>query len=383
MRKVAIFLVLLALAVCHFDFFKKKNKHFFEEEEPRHRPHHQKHRFEKFEKHHNFRHKKMFEGFQPENIRKFWKKRISNNEVKGDRIKEIAHKVNKLRTTWQATVYDRDYKPLLGAFLHGGEKLEEKEFKEINANLPENFDLRKEYPNCESIKEIRDQANCGSCWAFGAAEAMSDRLCIKSGQKDQRRISSQNLLTCCYACGFGCDGGYPASAWSYWKSTGLPTGGLYGDKSTCQPYFLPPCDHHMEGSHGACPDTVDTPDCVKNCDAGSGVDYKSDIIKSTSAYSVSGEKNIMQELYDNGSVEASFTVYEDFLSYKSGIYQYVAGSYLGGHAIKIIGWGVENGVKYWICVNSWNEEWGENGIFRIIRGENECGIEGSINAGLP
>ena len=65
----------------------------------------------------------------------------------------------------------------------------------------------------------------------------------------------------------------------------------------------------------------------------------------------------MQDIYENGSVEASFTVYEDFLNYKSGIYQYVSGNYLGSHAVKIIGWGEENGTKFWIIANSWNSRW--------------------------
>ena len=46
---------------------------------------------------------------------------------------------------------------------------------------------------------------------------MSDRICIASGQTDQRRISAQSLLSCCGSCGFVCDGGYPAYVWSYWK----------------------------------------------------------------------------------------------------------------------------------------------------------------------
>jgi cathepsin B len=169
---------------------------------------------------------------------------------------------------------------------------------------------------------------------------MSDRICIASGQADQRRVSAQNLLACCSSCGFGCDGGYPAYAWRDWKNTGITTGGLYGDKTTCQPYFLPPCDHHIEGTHGECPDIVDTPKYVRNCNDGNGANYSNDLIKASSAYSVSGESNIMQEIYENGPVEASFTVYEDFLKYKSGIYQHVTGSTQGGHAIKMIGWGV-------------------------------------------
>ena len=102
-----------------------------------------------------------------------------------------------------------------------------------------------------------------------------------------------------------------------------------------------------------------------------------------SAYSVSGEANMMQEIYENGQVEGSFLVYEDFVTYQSGVYQHVTGEYLGGHAIKIIGWGVENGVKYWLCVNSWNDEWGDKGFFKIIRGTNDCGIENNAYAGLP
>lgn len=56
---------------------------------------------------------------------------------------------------------------------------------------------------------------------------------------------------------------------------------------------------------------------------------------------------------------------------------------MGGHAIRIIGYGVEDGTKYWLCVNSWNETWGDNGTFKILRGNNECGIEDSGVAGLP
>lgn len=44
-----------------------------------------------------------------------------------------------------------------------------------------------------------------------------------------------------------------------------------------------------------------------------------------------------------------------------GVYQHVSGSAVGGHAIKVLGWGVENGVPYWLCANSWNTDWGDNG----------------------
>lgn len=44
-----------------------------------------------------------------------------------------------------------------------------------------------------------------------------------------------------------------------------------------------------------------------------------------------------------------------------GVYQHVSGSAVGGHAIKMLGWGEEDGVPYWLCANSWNTDWGENG----------------------
>ncbi|PAV79919.1 hypothetical protein WR25_23894 [Diploscapter pachys] len=48
---------------------------------------------------------------------------------------------------------------------------------------------------------------------------------------------------------------------------------------------------------------------------------------------------------------------------------------MGGHAVKLVGWGTENGTPFWRIANSWNADWGENGYFRILRGVDECGIE--------
>jgi len=56
---------------------------------------------------------------------------------------------------------------------------------------------------------------------------------------------------------------------------------------------------------------------------------------------------------------------------------------LGGHAIKIIGFGEEGGTKYWLVANSWNDEWGDKGFFKIKRGTNECQIENPVINGGP
>ncbi|KAL8139063.1 hypothetical protein V2J09_005064 [Rumex salicifolius] len=78
------------------------------------------------------------------------------------------------------------------------------------------------------------------------------------------------------------------------------------------------------------------------------------------------------------------TSVSDFAHYKSGVYKHVSGEALGGHAVKLIGWGTsDEGEDYWLVANQWNKGWGENGYFKIRRGTNECGIEGDVVAGLP
>lgn len=299
-------------------------------------------------------------------------------------IPELVRTVNDMKTTWKAQEYTRDITPLLGELIDtpNPNPLPER-IPEVNDELPESFDLREKYPECKSISEIRDQANCGSCWAFGAVEVMTDRLCIHSGQKDHRKLSAQDLVSCCSTCGFGCQGGWSSAAFFYWRQYGVVTGGEKGETDSCYPYFLPHCDHHVQGKYGPCPATTKAPSCANKCQEEYSKEWSEDKVYGSEAYSLSGEKRMMQELYERGSMAGSFTVYEDFPTYKSGVYQHVAGKALGGHAIKILGWGVENGVKYWLCANSWNEQWGDNGYFKILRGSNHCGIESGPSAGMP
>lgn len=250
--------------------------------------------------------------------------------------------------------------------------------------IPDSFDSRQQWPNCPTIKEIRDQGSCGSCWAFGAVEAMSDRICIASSGKVNVHISSEDLLSCCSSCGMGCDGGFPPAAWEYFVHTGLVSGGQYGTNEGCRPYSIKPCEHHVNGSRMPCSGEGPTPKCTRRCEQGYSKDYTADKHYGSKSYSVrSAVSQIQTEIMTHGPVEAAFTVYADFPSYKSGVYQHEAGAELGGHAIKILGWGTESGTPYWLVANSWNTDWGDKGFFKILRGKDECGIEGEVVAGLP
>ena len=108
-----------------------------------------------------------------------------------------------------------------------------------DVKVPVAFDARTAWPECKMIGHIRDQATCGSCWAFGGVEAMSDRVCIASNGTAQVELSTEDMLSCCgFSCGSGCNGGYPSAAWRFFKKHGLTTEDKY-------PYAFPPCEVHL------------------------------------------------------------------------------------------------------------------------------------------
>jgi len=273
-------------------------------------------------------------------------------------------------STWIAGSNDRldgltvkDFKRLLGVKM----PMELPPVKKIDVPkaLPKTFDSRTNWPGC--IGNILDQGHCGSCWAFGAIESLEDRLCIFSQGKINVSLSEQFLVSCDET-DDGCDGGQPLNAWQFLQSEGAPL-------SSCYPYAMGSC-HHPGCSEW------NTPSCNATCQDGSSLNatrYYAD-----SAYSIDSEPDqIAAEIIKNGPVEVTMAVYADFANYKSGIYQHKTGSLLGYHAIKLIGWGETNNVEYWLVQNSWNESWGEKGLFQIRRGTDECGIEDGAVAGLP
>lgn len=73
-----------------------------------------------------------------------------------------------------------------------------------------------------------------------------------------------------------------------------------------------------------------------------------------------------------------------YFSYYLGVYYKSSTSTLiGGHAVRLIGWGVEKGYPYWLGINNWGSEWGEKGYFKFLRGANHCGIEAKVVLTMP
>jgi len=254
---------------------------------------------------------------------------------------------------------------------------------ESNAIVPDAFDSRTQWPTCGGIATVRDQSACGSCWAFGSVDSFQDRACIATGK--DIRYSPEDTAFCSNA-GDGCDGGN--TAWDWFQEVGVVTGGKYDDigkGDTCLPYSLAPCAHHVPATakYPACPSgEYPSPRCKHACsESGYSGSYSADKVKATDSYSVRGVSQIQKELMKNGPLYVAFTVYSDFPTYKSGVYSHTSGQALGGHAVELIGWGTESGTPYWLVKNSWNEQWGANGLFKIKRGSNECGIEDDVSGG--
>ena len=201
--------------------------------------------------------------------------------------------------------------------------------------IPSSFDARTKWPSCK--KPIRNQANCGSCWAFAAAETLTDNLCVLN--KAPPVLSPQDLVSC-DGRDHGCHGGTLPSAWEYIDNHGLVS-------DACVPYAS------GDGSNHTCP----LPGC-----SGSGepAAFSCPVKSST----LNSDEAIQAAVMTVGAVEVGFFVMADFMNYKSGVYSYQSGVQLGGHAVKVVGWGQDDGF-YWIVQNSWGPSWGEDGYFRI------------------
>jgi len=224
--------------------------------------------------------------------------------------------------------------------------------------IPEEFDSRTVWPDC--MRPVRAQEHCGSCWAFSGSSALADRFCIASDRKIKVELSPQDMVSCDTS-NFACKGGLLDRTWNFFEKVGIVTEDCFkylaGDGRKVA----------VECHNGACDDIT--------------LKYNKFRAVRGSSGPLSCPSQIKKNMVQFGPAQTGFMVWEDFMHYKSGIYKKseTPGRKMGGHAVKIIGWGTENGVEYWIAQNSWGPTWGENGFFRIAVGE--CQFDANAYAG--
>ncbi|XP_065849223.1 thiol protease aleurain-like [Euphorbia lathyris] len=208
--------------------------------------------------------------------------------------------------------------------------------------LPETKDWRVE----GIVSPVKDQGHCGSCWTFSTTGALEAAYHQAFGKGIS--LSEQQLVDCAGAFNnFGCHGGLPSQAFEYIKYNG----GL--DTEEAYPYI---------GANGAC----------KYSSENVGVQ----VLESVNI-TLGAEDDLKHAVALVRPVSVAFEVISGFRLYKGGVFTSDSCGTTPmdvNHAVVAVGYGVEDGIPYWLIKNSWGKNWGDNGYFKMEYGKNMCGI---------
>ncbi|XP_011831389.1 PREDICTED: cathepsin L2 [Cercocebus atys] len=241
---------------------------------------------------------------------------------------------------------NEEFRQVMGCFRN--QKLRKgKLFREpLFLDLPKSVDWRKK----GYVTPVKNQKQCGSCWAFSATGALEGQMFRKTGKLVS--LSEQNLVDCSRPQGNqGCNGGFMNSAFRYVKENG----GLDSEES--YPYVAMDgiCKYRPENS-------VANDTGFKVVPAGK-------------------EKALMKAVATVGPISVAMDAgHSSFQFYKSGIYfEPDCSSKNLDHGVLVVGYGFEgansDNNKYWLVKNSWGPEWGSNGYVKIAKDkDNHCGI---------
>jgi len=204
--------------------------------------------------------------------------------------------------------------------------------------------------------KVKDQGQCGSCWAYSATEGIESGLFMSTGQIMD--LSEQQVISCDKVDG-GCNGGDLPTAFDYVKKNGgIDTMEDYGDSSASGGRDKR-CKKNKEKKPVV--EITDYEYAVPPCTSGDCSDQK--------------ESDMKAALNTYGPLSVCVNA-NDWDSYESGIYKPACsgGFYDLDHCVQLVGYGTEEGQAYWKVRNSWGGDWGERGFIRLKQGENACGI---------
>jgi cathepsin L len=202
------------------------------------------------------------------------------------------------------------------------------------------------------VTPVKNQGQCGSCWAFSATGSLEGQTFKKTGKLVS--LSEQQLVDCSGKFGNdGCNGGMVDSAFAYIKANG----GL--DTEESYPYLAKDDQCHFNPQAVGAKDTGFT-----DIEQGS-------------------ESQLQEAVASNGPVSVAIDAsHETFQFYKSGVYnEPECSSSQLDHGVLVVGYGQSDaGEAFWIVKNSWGPTWGDSGYIMMSRNKNnQCGIASSAS----
>ncbi|KAF7988185.1 hypothetical protein HCN44_007679 [Aphidius gifuensis] len=218
-----------------------------------------------------------------------------------------------------------------------------------NVDYPTNVDWRK----LGAVTSVKDQGQCGSCWAFSTTGALEGQHFREKGYLVS--LSEQNLIDCSSDYGNdGCNGGLMDNAFEYIKDNR----GIDNEKS-----------YEYEARQGKC-----------------RYNKKSSVADDAGFVDIANndEKQLMQAVATVGPISVAIDAsHHSFQFYSQGVYDEPDCSTTElDHGVLVVGYGTDSdtGKDYWLVKNSWGENWGEKGYIKMSRNKNnQCGIASSAS----
>jgi C1A family cysteine protease len=236
------------------------------------------------------------------------------------------------------TYTDFEYKRLLGAKV-----MPEAAKKEVKLLNTSNLADAVNWIDAGAVNAVKDQGQCGSCWAFSAACAIEGAHFLKSGSL--LSLSEQQFVDC-DTTSYGCNGGWQYAAFTYAEKTAEDL----------------EADYTYHAADGTCKDSQYTGQVnvasYQNVQANSVAQLKAAIAAAPVSVTIEADQYVFQ-------------------GYTSGVMDSTACGTNLDHAVAAVGYGTESGQDYYLVRNSWGASWGDAGYIKIaaVEGPGICGIQ--------